>query len=175
MGLKVAIVGLWSETHGLAHWEDPSWEKWGLAWDTEVFQMDRAFEIHDAKEWKPWQRKDYVERLAMLPRLYLQEPYPELPDALRYPIEDVAETVGDYLSSSIAYLMALAIHEGAEEIGLYGVAMEGADEYGYQRPNMEYLVGLARGRGIKVHIPEQSPICKYSGQFGYIGRYGRLK
>lgn len=174
MGLKVAVIGLWTETHGLAHWDDPQWEKWGLAWDADVFRMDRAFEIHPASEWKGYVPKDYIERLGMLPRLYLAEPPPELPNAERFPIEEVAKTAGDYLSSSVAYLMALAIHEGAEEIGLYGVAMEGNDEYAYQRPNMEYLVGLARGRGIKVHIPEQSPLCKYSGQFGYSGRYGKF-
>jgi hypothetical protein len=174
MGLKVAVIGLWAETHGLAPWGDPAWEKWGLAWDREVFSMDRAFEIHLPREWKDNGIGDYIERLNMMPRLYLQEAHPDLPDAEVYPLAEVAKTTGDYFSSSIAYLMALAIHEGAEEIGLYGVAMEGHDEYGYQRPNMEYLVGLARGRGIKVHIPEQSPLCKYGRQYGYSTGYGRF-
>ena len=128
MGLKVAIVGLWTETHGLAHWDDPSWEKWGLAWDTEAFSMDRVFEMHLPREWKDNGISDYVERLSMMPRLYLQEPHPELPEAQVYPLAEVAKTTGDYFSSSIAYLMALAIHEGAEEIGLFGVAMEGHDD-----------------------------------------------
>jgi hypothetical protein len=172
--MKVAVIGLWSETHGLAPWSDPQWEKWGLAWDPAALRMDRVFEVHLPREWKDYAPKDYIERLCMMPRLYLQEPHPQVPNGERYPLEEVEKTTGDYFSSSIAYLMALAIHEGAEEIGLFGVAMEGHDEYGYQRPNMEYLVGLARGLGIKVHIPEQSPLCKYSGQYGYSSRYGNL-
>lgn len=174
MGLKVAIVGLWTETHGMAHWDDPSWEKWGLAWDTEAFSMDRVFEMHLPREWKDNGIADYAERLSMMPRLYLQEPHPELHQAQVYPLAEVSKTTGDYFSSSVAYMAAQAIHEGAEEIGLYGIAMEGHDEYGYQRPNMEYLVGLARGRGIKVHIPEQSPLCKYGRQYGYTKGYGRF-
>lgn len=174
MALKVAIVGLWSGTHDLAPWDDPRWEKWGLAWDAYAPRMDRVFEIHDARQWKDYAPKDYIERLSMMPRLHLQEAHPELPAATVYPLAEVADSVGDYFSSSIAYLTALAIHEGAEEIGLWGVAMEGHDEYGYQRPNMEYLVGLARGRGIKVHVPEQSSLCKFNGQFGYSKRYGWL-
>jgi hypothetical protein len=173
VGLKVAVVGLWSETHGLAPWDDPAWEKWGLAWDHHAPRMDRVFEMHVTSEWKFYAPKDYVERLSALPCLYLQEPHPELPHARSFP-EEVEQTTGDYFSSSLAYLMALAIHEGAEEIGLYGVAMEAESEYRVQRPNMEYLVGLARGRGIKVHIPEQSPLCKFALQDGYTKRYGRF-
>lgn len=174
MGLKVAIVGLWSETHDLAPWDDPSWEKWGLGWDADVFQLDRVLEIHQEHDWEGWVPPDYVQRLNMVPRLYLQEPHPGLPNAEIFPIAEVAKTTGDYFSSSIAYLLALAIHEGAEEIGIYGVAMESGEEHGYQRPNVEYLVGFARGKGIKVHIPEQSPICKFGRQFGYTKGYGRF-
>lgn len=172
--MKVAIVGLWAETHDLAPWSDPSWEKWGMTWDSAVFRMDRAFEMHMQREWKVYAPKDYVERLQCVPRLYLYEPHPELAHATVYPFDDVERSVGGYFSSSIGYMLALAIHEGAEEIGLWGVAMEGHDEYGYQRPNAEYLVGFARGRGIKVHIPPQSSLCKFGGQYGYAGRYGRL-
>jgi len=32
---------------------------------------------------------------------------------------------------------------------VYGVDMKADDEYGYQKPNMEYLIGLARGKGIQ--------------------------
>jgi hypothetical protein len=174
MGLKVAVIGLWAKTHDLAPWDDPAWEKWGLSWDASVFQMDRVLEIHHVKQWKDYAPKDYIERLNMMPRLYLQDLHPEVPNAERYPLEDVIATTGDYFSSSIAYLFALAIHEGAEEIGLWGVAMEGNDEYASQRPNMEYLVGLARGKGIKVHIPEESSLCKYSQQYNYTKGYGRF-
>jgi hypothetical protein len=55
-------------------------------------------------------------------------------------------------------------------------------EYKYQRPNLEYLIGFARGLGIEVYIPEQSSLCKFNGEgvpFGplfpnYPQRYGFL-
>lgn len=171
--MKVAVIGLWSETHDLAPWSDPTWKKWALGWDKDVYRADRAFEMHQAWEWPLCCPADYIQRMQMMPDLHLQEAHAELPEAKVYPFDEVAETTGAYWSSSVGYMTALAIHEGAEEIGLWGVAMEGNDEYAYQRPNMEYLVGLARGKGIKVHIPEQSPLCRYGGQFGYVGRYGK--
>jgi hypothetical protein len=175
VGLKVAVCGLWSETRDLIPWDDPSWEKWGMTWDGDVMRMERAFEMHDTSLWAKYARPDYIERLNMLPRLYLQEPHPEIPRGVVYPFDDVAQSCGAYWSSSIGYMLALAIHEGAEEISVLGVAMEAHDEYGYQRPNTEYLIGLARGKGIKVHVPEKSPLCKYGKQFGYPSRYGHLE
>lgn len=116
------------------------------------------FEMHDFRLLKSEHSKrkqGYLQRLETCDvPLYTQA---------NYPFDEVAKTTGYYWNSSIAYAMALAIHEGAEEIGVYGVDMKGDDEYGYQKPNMEYLVGLARGMGIKVHIPEQSPLCKFNG------------
>ena len=155
----------------MAHWGDPDWEKWGVAWDSEAFNLDRVFEPHSSCEWKQYRGDDYISRLREMPRLYLQEAHPELPNATVYPFDEVE----GWLESSVAYMLALAIHEKAQEIGIYGVSMEAQEEYGYQRPNAAYLVGLARGKGIKVHIPDQSSLLKYSGQFGYTGRYGNRK
>ena len=97
---------------------------------------------------------NYEERLRDCPDLYMAQKF--LPHAKVYPFEEVAKTCGDYWESSIAYAMSLAIHEGADEIGLWGVNMAGDDEYSYQKPNMEYLIGLAKGKGIKVFIHESS-------------------
>jgi hypothetical protein len=159
--MKVAVVGM-SPSCADAPWDDPTWLKWGLPWhDGYWARMDRLFEMHDMRLLRSEHCKrpnGYFERLA---GAYMQQAYPEV-GAVRYPFEEVAQTTGYYWNSSIAYAMALAIHEGAEEIGLWGVDMKGDDEYGYQKPNMEFLVGLAMGRGIKVHIPETSPLLKFN-------------
>lgn len=173
MALKVAIVGLWDQTRHQAPWDDPEWELWGLPWDREGWpKFTRTFEPHD-----DWQTAsglpDYAEKLANCAGLYMQDKY--LPNATRYPFEDVAETTGDDAwESSISYALALAIHEGAAEIGIYGVAMEAGSEYAHQRANLLYLIGFARGKGIKVHVPKESPLFKHSGDSGYKGRYGRI-
>ena len=187
MGLKVAVIGLAPTSHDKAPWDDPEWQKWGLPWDEGWWvRMDRHFEMHDYRLLvsKASRRKPgYLERLRGLDCLYMQETYESIPNAKAYPFDEVAETIGAYyFNSSIAYAFALAIHEGAEEIGIWGVDMVGSDEYAYQRPNMEYLIGVARGRGIKVHVPDESPICKFQGtgirfyshEPVYRDRYGNL-
>lgn len=183
--MKVAIVGLSQTTHHLAPWDDPEWEIWGLPWDEGYWlRMHRLFEMHDLRllESEHSKRKPgYLDRLRSVEvPLYMQEQY--FPEVTEYPFDAVAETTGDYWNSSIAYAMALAIHEGAEKIAVYGVDMKGDDEYGYQKPNMEYLIGLARGMGIKVSIPDASPLCKFTGEGirfyeyspTYVQRYGWL-
>jgi hypothetical protein len=178
MALKVAIVGLAEDCrHGIP-WDDPEWELWGMPWDAEGWpRFHRTFEIHDDADLKATYKPlaKYFERLKQCSRLYMDEAFPEVPNAVRYPFEAVAADVGDYWNSSIGYMLSLAIHEGAEEIAVYGIKMEARDEWGYQRPNCEYLIGFARGRGIKVHIPENSPLCKFIQVPGwaYAGRYGK--
>lgn len=128
--------------------------------------MDRCFELHDMALidspdaphcYKPLER--YMERLKDCPGLVMQKQY--VPNAEVYPLEEVKASVGDYFNSSIAFMFALAIHQKAEVIGLWGVDMNGHDEYQYQRPNMEYLIGLASGKGITVLLPDASPLCKF--------------
>lgn len=185
MGLKVAIIGL-GPSHCDAPWHDSTWQKWGLPWDEGYWRwMDRHFEMHDMRLLESEhskRREGYFERLAECDVLYMQAEDESLPNARAYPFADVAETVGPYWNSSIAYALALAIHEGAEEIGIWGVDMDGTDEYDYQRPNLEYLIGLARGLGIPVFIPTISPLCKFNGDGikfyshlpKYVDRYGWL-
>ena len=167
--MKVAIVGLSQSSRHLAPWKSPEWELWGLAWDAERYQFHRTFEMHDLADME----KFYGDRLEA----YLEKASycSNLVTAENYPFDEVSKSVGDYWCSSIAYMLALAIHEGADEIAVYGVSMAGDDEYGYQKPNCEYLIGLARGRGIKVHIPDVSPLCKFVSppDRNYAGRYGK--
>lgn len=178
MGLKIAIIGLAPSTHADAPWDDPTWEKWGLPWDSTGYGfMKRHFEMHDQRLLDSGHSKrgpDYAQRLKDCKQIYTQA---------NYPFDAVAKTIGQaYWNSSIAYAMALAIHEGAQEIAIYGVDMDGTDEFGYQKANMEYLIGVARGRGIRVYIPPQSALCKfaptgikfYDHMPTYVERYGWL-
>lgn len=158
MGLKVAIVGLSQSSHNDAPWGDPEWEIWGLPWDEGYWlRMHRLFEVHDITM---LQRiygdglQKYLERLAECENLYTRHKL--VPSAILYPM-DVPS--GQYMTSSIAYALALAIKEGAEEISLFGVDIN-ENQYFDQRPCLEYLVGFAKGRGIKVNIPDTSLLLK---------------
>jgi hypothetical protein len=176
MALKVAIVGLAEASRAGVPWDDPEWEIWGLAWDSERYRMHRVFEMHDmptlARVYADIPA--YLEKLSHCVKVYTQGDI-ELRNAERFPFEEVSREIRAYWESSIAYAMSLAITEGAEKIGVYGVNMKAREEYAYQRPNMEYLIGFAEGRGIKVHIPDASPLLKFSGFDGYAGRYGKAQ
>lgn len=175
---QVAIIGL-SSSHDLAPWGDSSWEKWGLPWDEGYWiRCDRLFEMHDLRllESEHSKRpKDYMDRLMNIDvPLYMQESY--FLNATRYPFEEVAKN----WNSSIGYMIALAIHERVDRIGLWGVDMKHSEEYGYQRPNTAYLLGLAEGLGIELvncdHLLAFNPegIKFFDMSPKYVERYGWL-
>jgi hypothetical protein len=176
--MKVAVLGLAQSSRHLCPWNDQSWEVWGLAWDTERYRFHRAFEMHDMETMKTSKASTYnnlpayFEKINHCQRLYMPEAYGEVPSAERYPYELVGTVCGAYWESSIAYMVSLAIASGVDEIGIYGVDMRASEEYAYQRANLEYLIGLARGKAIKVHVPDASPLMKFSGFDGYHGKYG---
>ena len=155
VGLRVLILGL-SPTRSLAKWD--GYEVWGLAWDPEAVRFDRVFEMHDGAD---------RSRFDDFARVYTQE---------NFPLDEVAKTTGGVWCSSVAYMLSLAIHEGAEEIAVYGVDLVGDERYEHQHPNINFLLGLAMGKGIKVTLPESCPLLKFQPTPGenYTERYGKL-
>lgn len=72
-------------------------------------------------------------------------------DLSNYPISEIIKFFGvDYFTNTVDYAIALAIHNGFKEINLYGVNMANGTEYAYQKSGVEYWLGQAMGRGIKV-------------------------
>ena len=90
-------------------------------------------------------------------------------ELIQYPFEKVLDEVGGYLESSIAYMIAFALIEGIGELELFGVSMANNSEYVYQKANCEYLIGFARGKGMKVSISPGAPLLMSEW---VAGRYG---
>ncbi len=83
-----------------------------------------------------------------------------------YPIRAVIKCIGrDYFGSTFGYMLAYALllHQSApiDSIQCWGMDMDSEGEYINQRPNVEWLIGLAEGRGIKVDIGLGSSLTKY--------------
>lgn len=164
---KVAIIGRCHSTRSDAPYHDPTWEKWVLAWDPIIFlPCHRIFELHTNFRMFLGSQEEgdfHVSglRMAKVP-VYMLDKQDDIAQSVRYPMEEVTELVGKtshgfaYLESSIAYMLALAILERVDRVGIWGVDLHCESEYAYQRPNLEYLIGLARGRGTKVFIPPWS-------------------
>src|ERR1051326_9602101 len=155
---QVAIVGFAQSTRELANAVADDVEVWG---ENQLYRAgflrraERWFELHARHLWDTRldvrRPSDYAGWLAAFPGpVYTLEREPDIPHSVRYPIEAVVADVGDYLTSTVAYMLALAIHERREAIHLYGVDMATNSEYAEQRACCEYLIGLARGRGISI-------------------------
>ena len=175
MADKVAIVGSASSSANKAPYDDPDYEIWVLAWRPHQ-RVDAAFDMHSIDESRQRVPKDYLKYLrAWECPVYTLEKLPEVPNTVRYPIEEVSAFLesfdpnaeGKYFASSVAYMFAFAMYHGYEQIDIYGVDLVCDEEYVHQRPNTEYMIGLARGMGIKVHIPETSALLKHTHIYGY--------
>lgn len=175
---KVAILGSASTSVDLAPYDNPEFEFWGLAWRADLKKKTRVFDMHVIDAGRAKIPQNYHEFLVKhdVP-VFLVEEHPKVPKSVNYPIDEViaflsevdagGHAQGDYFVSSVAYMIALAMYEGYGEIHLYGIDLIDDDEYAYQRPNTEYLIGLARGLGHKVYIPNQSALLKYTHRYGY--------
>ena len=180
--MDLAIVGLSPSTHDEA-FDGEFDEIWGMPWDEGYWcRYTRLFEMHNLNLLRsiPCRPDDYEQRLREVDvPLYMQEEYSYFP-CTRYPVGSVSRITGNYFNSSIAYMVAYAIYLQVEKISLFGVDMKADEEFFYQRPNLEYLLGLANGKGIEIFIPEKSPLLKFNPtgiKFGdefvtYKGRYG---
>lgn len=164
--MKVAILGL-AESRHEAPWGDPDWEFWCLAHDQENRpRADLLFEMHE-------KGKGHRSLSDTQAPCYWQ--YPDDARHLHYPLGEVIETLGrDWFDSSIAYMIAMAIHKKVETIGLWGVHMATETEYKHQRDNLCWVLGIAEGRGIKLEIPESCGLLKHIPRCGYPYRYGYL-
>jgi len=175
--MKIAIVGS-GPTGELAPFGDESWSMWTLAF-RDAPRSDAMFEMHARPKWVFHTADGYIEKLARASMpIYTLEPHGDIPHCVVYPLADVKASLApagaeaDFFTSSLAYMLALAIFfafsgtEPVEEIGLFGADMCAEDEYAYQRPAMSYLVALARGRGVKVTLPPNSPLLRAHFTYG---------
>ena len=136
-------------------WEDAPRDE--LSWGITLINLQRRVDlvidmnVYDDNRWGNAERLASIEsrRLAGVHNI----PYIDLSS---YPIDDIIRFFGtDYFSNTVDYALALAIYRNFAEIGLYGVNMSNNTEYAYQKPGVEFWIGQAMGRGIKVtnHSP----------------------
>ena len=163
---RVAIVGLAEQ------WDDipDGFEWWGM--NTGYHKQPESkfslwFELHpledmydnlehDPKhiEWVEGEGREV--ELVVLPC----EEARQLPNTRVLPANKIIETYGSYITNSVSWMIAYALMQGAAEIGLYGLNMEVDYEFKYERPSIEYFIGYARGKGVEVHVPDESSLTK---------------
>jgi len=187
----VAIVGFASTTRMQAPFDDPSYEIWGLnQLYRHIPRADRWWEIHYRAMFEAdiVRDTDYVAWLQRCPiPIIMAERQADIPNSVRWPRADIFERFKapermipriasaprngfrrrrDYFTSTIPYMMALALFEGFERIGIYGIDLIVGSEYFYQKACLEYWIGRAEGMGVEVEIPEDSALLKGSHLYG---------
>ena len=178
---KVAIVGF-AESFKSAPFDDPTIEIWGLnELHKYLPRWDRWWEIHDAETLGVTKRdltdgevKRHLDWLST-PHgegkiIYMQPSFADagrFPNAVSMPLDRMIDAFGRYFTSTIGYMVAQAILDDFQWIGLYGVDLASDIEYQQQRANTEYLIGYARGKGITVVTAPTAAICKAGHLYGF--------
>lgn len=92
--------------------------------------------------------------------LYMQQEWADVPGSIALPLNEISEaflphtlTKKHYYTSSVAYMIGLALLMGFKVIDMYGFDMGTHTEYHYQRANFEYWCGLAHGLGVELKLP----------------------
>lgn len=138
---RIALVGSAPSSLSLAPFDDPSWEIWACSPGAypHARRVEKWFELHRREPGKPWFSPDYVKFMAGLKcPVMVAEAWPEIPNAQLLPTEDILRKFGPfYFKSSLTWMMALAVMEGATEIGFWGVDMAAQEEWIFQRSTLQ--------------------------------------
>lgn len=99
-------------------------------------------------------REQFIQRINSKKALFItQQKHPEIPLSQAFPLKEAMWEFGTpYFTNTICYMICLAIMEKVTSIDIWGVVQGGYQEYLRERKGVEYWLGLASGRGIKINI-----------------------
>jgi hypothetical protein len=164
---KVAIIAC-GRTRYEAPYDNNEWEFWGL---NEIAQprAERWFELHPM-EVQSHRELEWLKKLKK--PVYLLECCEEVPCGVQYPFARIMMSIPGarcYFTSTFAYQIALAIYEEFEEIGLWGAPffIGSPREQTVERACLEYWLGLAAGKGIKITIHPDDKLLYQPHRYGY--------
>jgi hypothetical protein len=165
---KVGIIG--GAPRSLAHvpWQDPTWEFWAhssCVLAIPYLRCDRLFDLHPKHCFMEAHKNGFRDYYAFLQRcptpVYMQAQFEAIPSSVRYPREVIkALWPGVPHGSQTSWMTALALYEGVTHLGYWGVDYAHETEYQLQRSNAEQWVGIARGLGVHIVLPADTPFCQ---------------
>jgi hypothetical protein len=166
---KVAIVGFAMSSAMAAPFNDPTYSIWGMnQLYRHIPRADRWFEIHHNWHEHVVDGTDHLGWLQSFPGpVYNSARIPQVPNSVLFPRRECEEIGTNYWTSSIAFMIALAIRDGFTTIELYGIDLIVGEEYAYQKPCAEFWIGIANGRGITVGTHRNSALLKHDFCYGF--------
>ena len=177
-------------------WDSAADEVWSMNWNylyDWVPRIDRLFEMHpiwvtgsiEKPEYdKPRKHWAWLQNTQTDYPIYMLQYLPSVPSCVPFSIVSVSKLLfgdllvkgdspHDFYTSTVDYMLALAIYEHAkfgrwETIELYGAEMGSGTEYRYQREGAAFFIGQAIARGIKV-VRASNSILLRTKKYGYEG------
>lgn len=173
-------VGLLGSTGSLefAPWHDPSWTL--IAHPCCRPRCEREpdwyFDMHRPEcfrtQKKQWNPNYYAWLMALQTPIFMQKNWSDVPMSVRYPLETVEAEyrctfTGElFATNHCAFMFALAMMEGVEQIGLFGCQYAGA-ERGTQRESLIYWMGRFEQYGGKLVVPKTHNTLFTQPMYGY--------
>lgn len=164
--MKIAVVGTGTSANDAPIGEE-GWKIWSLPGNydrwKDIDKADEWFELHEI----PYLLNDcnakpeFMELLAKMGnKLSIMGTYAGLPKAKAFPRQQLIDTFGAYFTSSIAWIIALAVLNKPETIGIWGINCSGRNEYAEQRACIEGYLRYAQALGINLQIHTDSMLFK---------------
>lgn len=185
---KLALLG---STQSLQYtpWFDPSWTLAAHPCCRGACKRepDWYFDLHPPscfrQERKSWMAKYYSWLKAIQTPIFMQEDWPDVPMAVRYPLERVEAEFANsvtgriYATNHCAYLIPLAMMEGVTTIGLFGCQYSSDAEHSVQRDSLTYWLGRFEQWGGRIVVPKKynSLLSQPRGLYGYESHDGEGK
>lgn len=110
---KIAVCGFASSSRHLIPVNDPTWELWGMnQLYRHIPRADRWFDIHWNWDSEVVPGTDYRGWLTTcgIP-LYMMQHIADLPTSMTFPLQRLTGMAGDYFTSTVAFMTALAIDQ----------------------------------------------------------------
>ena len=144
----------------------PKLEVWGINTLYRSYNgFDRLFMMHDIRTEILLNDYDFVNSVnkEKFP-VYTAGDYPCLKNNIPYPMEEILnEFQVGYFLNSISYMIALAVKMRPKSISLFGIDMRPDSHFEWhmnEKGCVEFWLGAAVSRGIKVDIPKESYVLR---------------
>lgn len=149
-------------------------EVWTINALGDVLACDRVFHMDDVRiqeiRAKALPEGNIAAMVAWLKRhpgpIITSRAHPAYPGLVEFPLEAVINSTGfAYFNSTAAYAVAYAVHLGVKKVSLFGMdfTYPNAHDAEKGRACVEFWLGMAAARGIKISIPKQSTLMDALG------------
>lgn len=167
--MKIVLLGTAPGSMNLAPFQG-DWDIWGCSPGTYVHghHMNKFFELHRWEPGQEWFSEGYIDFLSKFEgEVIMTSQVDKVKNCKVLDHKFLVQKYGPYFfTSSLAWMLAMAIEAKPEKIALYGVDMAATTEYHDQRMGCQYFAMLAKSMGIEVGVPPESDLLRPAPLYG---------